>query len=70
MTPATRRRVALARAVAGAPDVLLVDEPAAGFDDADRRRDPLARAALTPPSGGAVIWATRRLDVLLGLASG
>ena len=69
MTPGTRRRVALARAVAGAPDLLLVDEPPAGFDEqtaAATRSLALRHAA----GGGAVIWATRRLDVLLGLASG
>jgi ABC-2 type transport system ATP-binding protein len=69
LTPGTRRRVALARAVAGAPDLLLVDEPPAGFDGqtaAATRSLALRHAA----DGGAVIWATRRLDVLLGLASG
>src|SRR5215217_2069054 len=33
LDPATRRRIALARAVASAPDVLLIDEPSDGFDD-------------------------------------
>jgi ABC-2 type transport system ATP-binding protein len=69
LTPDTRRRVALARAVATAPDLLLVDEPAGGFDAqtaAATRLLALRRAA----DGGAVIWATRRLDVLQGLASG
>lgn len=69
LTAGTRRRVALARAVAGAPDLLLVDEPATGFDAqtaAATRSLALRHAA----DGGAVIWATRRLDVLLGLASG
>ena len=64
----TRRRVALARAVAGAPDLLLVDEPANGFDAATAaatRSLALRQAA----AGGAVVWATRRLDILLGLAS-
>jgi ABC-2 type transport system ATP-binding protein len=69
LTPGTRRRVALARAVAGAPDLLLVDEPPAGFDEqtaAATRSLALRHAA----EDGAVIWATGRLDVLLGLASG
>ena len=69
LTPDTRRRVALARAVAGAPDLLLVDEPSDGFDGetAAATRSLAVRHAA---AGGAVIWATRRLDVLLGLASG
>lgn len=69
LDPGTRQRVALARAVAGAPDVLLVDEPAEGFDDATvaATRSIVGRYAA---HGGTVVWATRRLDVLLGLASG
>ena len=69
LSPDTRRRVALARAVAGAPDLLLVDEPSDGFDDltAAATRSLAVRHAA---GGGAVIWATRRLDVLVGLASG
>jgi ABC-type multidrug transport system ATPase subunit len=69
LTADTRRRVALARAVAGAPELLLVAEPPAGFDGetaAATRSLALRHVA----GGGAVVWATRRLDVLLGLASG
>ena len=56
--------------MAGAPDLLLVDEPRRGL----RRRTTAAAtrslALRHAADGGAVIWATRRLDVLLGLASG
>jgi ABC-type multidrug transport system ATPase subunit len=65
----TRRRVALARAVAGAPDVLLVDEPADGFD-ADTAAATRSLALRQVSAGGAAVWATRRLDALSGLASG
>jgi ABC-2 type transport system ATP-binding protein len=69
LDPGTRRRVALARAIASAPDVLLVDEPAEGFDDqttATTRSLVLRYTA----QGGAVVWASRRLDALNGIAAG
>ena len=65
----TRHRLALARAVASAPDVLLVDEPAGGFD----RETAAATRSLAlryAAQGGAVVWAARRLDAVLGLAAG
>jgi ABC-2 type transport system ATP-binding protein len=64
LDPATRRRVALARAIAGGPDVLLIDAPADRLD-AETTRSLVARFVA---QGGAVVWATRRLDDLLGLA--
>jgi ABC-2 type transport system ATP-binding protein len=68
LDPGTRRRIALARAVESAPDVLLVDEPAGGFDPTTEAatRTLVSRYA---SQGGSVVWAARRLDVLLGLAS-
>jgi ABC-2 type transport system ATP-binding protein len=67
LDPATRRRVSLARAVASGPDVLLVDEPADGFDDDTiaMTRSLVSRFAA---QGGAVVWATRRLSALTGVA--
>jgi lantibiotic transport system ATP-binding protein len=67
LTPGTRRRVALARAVASAPDVLLVDEPVKGFDaeTAAATRSLVLRYAA---QGGAVVWAARRLDSVAGVA--
>ncbi len=47
-----------------------MDEPADGFDDADGGGDTLARASPRRRRAVRSIWATRRLDVLLGLASG
>jgi ABC-type multidrug transport system ATPase subunit len=68
LDPATRRRVSLARAIAGAPDVLLVDEPAEGFDDATTAATrSLVRRFIA--HGGAAVWATRRLDALSGVAT-
>jgi ABC-2 type transport system ATP-binding protein len=69
LAPATRFRIALARAVASEPAVLFVDEPSGGFDSATAAA---ARALATRHvgHGGACVWATRRLDSLHGLASG
>jgi ABC-type multidrug transport system ATPase subunit len=68
LDPGTRQRIALARAVESGPDVLLVDEPAGGFDQTTE----VATRALVGryvAQGGSVVWATRRLDVLLGIGS-
>jgi ABC-type multidrug transport system ATPase subunit len=67
LDPATRRRVSLARAIASAPDVLLMDEPAAGFD-ADTTAMTRSLVLRFRAQGGAVIWATRRLHALEGVA--
>jgi ABC-type multidrug transport system ATPase subunit len=69
LEPATRFRLALARAVASEPDVLLVDEPPGGFDSGTTAaaRALVARHVVR---GGACVWATRRLDSLHCLASG
>ena len=69
LSAGTRFRIALARAVASEPAVLLVDEPAGGFDP----ETAAATRALVQrhvARGGACVWATRRLDSLHGLASG
>jgi ABC-type multidrug transport system ATPase subunit len=67
LTPGTRRRVALARAVASAPDLLLVDEPVEGFDP-DTAATTRSLVLQLAAQGGAVVWATRRLDSIAGVA--
>jgi ABC-type multidrug transport system ATPase subunit len=65
----TRRRITLVRALAGDPKVALIDEPRAGVD-AETVAATRALAARLAAAGGAVVWATRRLDGLHGIASG
>ena len=60
---ATRCRIALARAVAGEPAVLLVDEPSGGFDAETARRGARARDPPRRRAAAPCVWATRRLDV-------
>ena len=69
LSAGTRFRIALARAVASEPAVLLVDEPAGGFDP-DTAAATRALVQRHAARGGACVWATRRLDSLHGLASG
>jgi ABC-2 type transport system ATP-binding protein len=68
LDPATRRRVTLARAVGGAPDLLLVDEPAEGFD---AETTAVTRSIVTrfAAQGGTVVWATRGLGALTSVAA-
>jgi ABC-type multidrug transport system ATPase subunit len=60
--------LSLARALAGAPPVLLIDEPSRGYDAATHAavRELIQRHARR---GGAALWATRRLDTLHGVAT-
>jgi ABC-type multidrug transport system ATPase subunit len=69
LDPATRRRVALARAIASAPDVLLLDQPPAGFD-ADTTAVTRSLVSRFAAQGGIVVWATRRLGAITGVADG
>jgi ABC-type multidrug transport system ATPase subunit len=69
LEPGTRRRVALARGVAAAPDLLLLDEPAGGFD---AETTALTRSIVVryASQGGTVVWAARGLGALSGVATG
>lgn len=62
MSGGERQRVLLARVLAGEPDVLLLDEPAANLDPRHRFLviDAMRRRA---EAGGAVVFSTHELDV-------
>ena len=56
-----RQKLALACAVVGAPELMLLDEPSVGVDPVSRREIwQLARDLATP--GTAIVWATSILD--------
>ena len=65
---ATRRRIELARAVAGDPSLLLLDDPAGGLDPAEADELGALVARLRADLGLAVLVAGRHVRDLRGLA--
>jgi branched-chain amino acid transport system permease protein len=63
----TRRLLEVARCVAGAPNVLLLDEPAAGLDD-DSLRDLGSLMRRTREAGGTVVVVEHNVPFVMGLA--
>jgi branched-chain amino acid transport system permease protein len=63
----TRRLLEVARCVAGAPNVLLLDEPAAGLDD-DSLRDLGSLMRQTRAAGGTVVIVEHNVPFIMGLA--
>ena len=62
------RRVALARAIAMRPAVLLLDEPLSGLDAVSRRGLAAMIRTLCRDNGIAVVWATGELDEAYAVA--
>ncbi len=56
-----RQKLALACAVVGAPELMLLDEPSVGVDPVSRREIWQLANELAPP-GAAIVWATSNLD--------
>ncbi|AWK86571.1 ABC transporter ATP-binding protein [Azospirillum thermophilum] len=63
------KRVELAMALAGAPKLLLMDEPTAGMAPAERLELMALTAALVRESGLAVLFTEHDMDVVFGHAS-
>lgn len=66
-SPGMRQRLRIARAVIGGPGVLLLDDPMAGLDLADRRRIRALITALARERGTTVLLSSRSLADLEGL---
>lgn len=64
-----RQRLALARALANHPDVLLLDEPTAHLDDTSRERVERLIADYRAHSMAAVLWVGHDRDQLRNVAS-
>ena len=62
-----RQRLNLAVALLGSPDVLLLDEPTASLDPAQRQRL-WERVGAVRDRGGAVVFATQNLEEVVGHA--
>jgi ABC-type branched-subunit amino acid transport system ATPase component len=62
-----RRLVAIARAVAAEPSVLLLDEPAAGLDDVETAELSVLVRSLARDWGIAVLLVEHNLDMVLNL---
>lgn len=67
LPPASRRRVEIARALARAPHIVLLDEPAAGLADHDHR-DLALRLRRFAERGTAIVIVEHNLPFLLGIA--
>jgi len=64
---ATRRLVAIARAVAGNPGVLLLDEPAAGLDSSGRSELGVLLAELKSQSNMAILLVEHDVDLVFSI---
>jgi len=62
-----RRRVAIARAIAGEPSVLLLDEPASGLDDVESRELADLIRTLATDWGIAILLVEHNLDLVLSV---
>jgi len=62
-----RRRAAIARAIAGEPSVLLLDEPASGLDDVESQELADLIRALATDWGIAVLLVEHNLDLVLSV---
>ncbi len=61
-----QRRLAMAIALAGDPELLFLDEPTTGFDPSARREAWDVVKNLAASSGGVLEWPGRRPDVGVG----
>jgi sulfate-transporting ATPase len=63
-----RKEVAIARAIAGAPSVLLLDEPAAGLDDHEASELAELIRRLAHERGIAVLLVEHKIDMIMSIS--
>jgi branched-chain amino acid transport system ATP-binding protein len=67
LTFCDRRKVEIARAVAAAPRLLLLDEPLAGLNDTETRKMITVIREIREKTGTAILWVEHKIEAIFSL---
>ncbi|MEW5722354.1 MAG: ABC transporter ATP-binding protein [Thermodesulfobacteriota bacterium] len=67
LTFSDRRRVEVARAIASGPELVLLDEPLAGLNDAETQAMTGVIGRIRAETGAAVFWVEHKMEAVFGL---